>query len=563
MSALRQIWNWRSLALAGLAVVGVGSSPALAAPAADILIYGGPIYTAVDAAPRAEAILTHAGRIAYVGDLAMARAKAGPKVQQIDLHGAALFPGFTDSHAHLDGVGEREMTLNLEGSTSAAEVVQRLKAYLQTRLASAKPGDVVFGRGWIETGWPERRFLEAADLDSVAPNTPVLMERADGHAIVANSAAMRLVGLTDTTPAPFGGKIVKDATGRPTGMFVDNAMDLVRPILPKKDQDFVTRSLVTGMAVETRYGWTGVHFMSASWDDVVTLEALAQKGQAPLRVYAAVDRQYAPNLFASGPRDVADGRIVTRAIKLYADGALGSRGAALMTPYDDEPGALGLLLLKPEETRPLLAQAAAKGLQICTHAIGDRGNAVILDLYAEVLPKGNDLRWRIEHAQHLRPDDIQKFPRLGVIASMQPSHAIGDLHFAPQRLGQVRLEGAYAWNSLLKAGAVVTGGSDAPVERGDPMIEFYAAVARKDVKGFSGPGWRPEEALSRRDALRLFTVNAAYARFAEKELGTLEVGKRADFSAFSVDLMSAPEPDILKGHAVLTVVDGTVVYRAS
>ena len=234
-----------------------------------------------------------------------------------------------------------------------------------------------------------------------------------------------------------------------------------------------------------------------------------------------------------------------------------------MTPYDDEPGAMGLLLLKPEETRPLLAEAAAKGLQICTHAIGDRGNAVILDLYAEVLPKGNDLRWRIEHAQHLRPDDIQKFARLGVIASMQPSHAIGDLHFAPQRLGQVRLEGAYAWNSLLKAGAVVTGGSDAPVERGDPMIEFYAAVARKDLKGFSGPGWRPEEALSRRDALRLFTVNAAYARFAEKDLGTLEVGKRADLSAFSVDLMSAPEPDILKGHAVLTVVDGTVVYRAS
>ena len=545
------------LALALAAQLATGGGALAASAPASLLISGGPIYTANDAQPKVEAVVVKEGRIAYAGDLVGAKALTDGKTRRIDLKGAALFPGFTDSHAHLDGVGEREMTLNLEGSKSAAEVVARLKA----RIATAKPGEVVIGRGWIETGWPEGRFLSAADLDPVSPNNPVLMERADGHAIVANSAALKRAGVTAATKAPDGGAILKDKDGHLTGMFVDHAMALIEPVMPKRSHDYVIKTLTTGMAVENRYGWTGVHFMSASWEDVLALEDLDAKGQAPLRVYAAVDREYAPDLFKSGPRATADGRIVTRAVKLYADGALGSRGAALMTPYSDEPETVGLVLLKPDETRPLLAQAARQGIQICTHAIGDRGNAVILDLYGEVLNGSEDARWRIEHAQHLRSEDISRMARLKIIASMQPSHAIGDLHFAPNRLGEARLKGAYAWNSLEKAGVTVVGGSDAPVERGDPLIEFYAAVARKDLKGFSAPDWHPEEALSRHDALALFTKSAAFARFAEKDLGTLEVGKRADLTAFSVDLMQAPEADIPKGHAVLTVVDGTVVYE--
>jgi predicted amidohydrolase YtcJ len=278
-----------------------------------------------------------------------------------------------------------------------------------------------------------------------------------------------------------------------------------------------------------------------------------------------VDAEEAGPLLDGGPRVTPDGRITTRAIKLYMDGALGSRGAALFKPYADAPTISGTFVTPAEAMRPVLAKALAKGIQVSTHAIGDKGNATALDLYEEAFKAapavGAKARWRIEHAQILRPADIPRFNADHIIASMQPSHAIGDLHFAPARLGEARLRGAYAWRSILSRGGLVVGGSDAPVERGSPLIEFYAAVARKDLQGFSAPDWHPEEALSRVQALKLFTVNSAYARFAEDELGTIAVGKRADFSGFSVDLMTAPAADIPKGHAVLTVVDGQVVFE--
>ena len=547
-----------ALAVAGL-LAGSATAQAAGPAPADTVIWGGPVYTAEAAHPIAQAVAVRAGRIVFVGDREGARALVGPATRTIDLKGAALFPGFTDSHVHLDGVGERELTLNLEGSGSAAEVAARVKA----RVATAKPGELIFGRGWIETGWPEKRFLQASDIDAVAPDNPVILQRADGHAMTANSAALRLAGITTATPAPFGGAINKDPTGHLTGMLVDNAMALLEKVLPTESAEHRVQALKVGMAVENRYGWTGVHFMSAPWGDVLALEALAAKGEAPLRVYAAVDREDVDKLFASGPRTAGDGRVVTRAIKLYADGALGSRGAALWAPYSDDPPNTGLFRFKDEDTRSVLADAAAHGIQVCTHAIGDKANSRVLDLYAEALPKaGPDTRWRIEHAQIIRAVDISRFAKLGVVASMQPSHAIGDLHFAGARLGPDRLGDAYPWKSLRDAGAVIAGGSDAPVERGDPLIEFYGAVSRKDLKGQSGPGWHPEQALSRDEALRLFTSAAAYARFAERDLGSISPGKRADLTAFSVDLMTAPEADIPKGHAVLTMVDGQVVWQA-
>ena len=452
-------------------------------------------------------------------------------------------------------LGERELQLNLEGSKSAAEVVARLKAYLEAR----KPTGVVFGRGWIETGWPEGRFLERGDLDAVAPDQPVLLGRADGHAIVANSAALKAAGIDENTKAPAGGEILKDKAGKPTGMLVDNAMALVRRLQTAPTEADRRAAFDAAFKVEAAYGWTGVHSMSVAWDDVRLLETLNAEGRTPLRVYNAVDVGQAGPLLAEGPRKTGDGLIVTRAIKIYTDGALGSRGAALFEPYSDAPGTTGLILTPPDRMREAMVKAKAAGIQVAAHAIGDRGNASVLDLMAEQKPDG--LRWRIEHAQVVRPADLPRFRTLGVVASMQPSHAIGDLHFAPARLGDKRLDGAYAWETLIKSGAVVAGGSDAPVERGDPLIEFYAAVARKDLAGFSAPNWRPQEALSRAEALKLFTSNAAYARFSEGELGTIEVGRIADLSGFSVDLMTAPEAAIPKGHAVLTVVGGKVVYR--
>ena len=533
---------------------------AQAKPPADLVIWGGPIYTAVDAKPKVDAVAVSHGRIAFAGAKAGARALVGPKTRVIDLKGAALFPGFTDSHAHLDGIGERELTLNLEGSRSAAEVTARLKAYL----AANKPAGLVDGRGWIETGWPEGRFLQRSDIDAVAPDQPVLLHRADGHALTANTAALKAAGIDETTPAPAGGQILKGPDGKLTGMLVDNAMGLVTKLRHPPTEAERLAAFKAAFRVETAYGWTGVHSMSVAWADVPLLEAMAKRGEATLRVYNMVDFGQAGPLFASGPRATPDGRITTRGIKMYMDGALGSRGAALFTAYSDAPGLTGTLVTPPETMRPVLAQALAKGIQVSTHAIGDRGNATALDLYEAVFKAnpaaGKAARWRIEHAQILRPVDIPRFKADRVIASMQPSHAIGDLHFAPARLGKDRLKGAYAWKSLLDTGAVVVGGSDAPVERGAPLIEFYAAVARKDLNGFSNPDWHPEEKLSRAEALKLFTASAAYARFAENDLGTISVGKRADFSGFSVDLMAAPEAAIPKGHAVLTVVDGQVVY---
>jgi predicted amidohydrolase YtcJ len=547
----------RTIVLTFALTLAAGS--ARAAPA-DLVIWGGPIYTALDAKPKVEAVAVSAGKIAFVGDRAGAKALVGPKTQVIDLKGAALFPGFTDSHAHLREIGQRELTLNLEGSKSAAEVAQRLKAYITEH----RPSGIVEGQGWIETGWPEGRFLDRSDIDAVAPDVPVVLRRADGHAIAVNSAALKAAGIDEATPAPTGGQILKGPDGKLTGVLVDNAMRLVARLRHAPTVEEKLAAYRAAFKVETAYGWTGVHSMSVDWADVALLEKMDKDGEATLRVYNAVDYDQAGPLFEGGPRATADGRITTRAIKLYMDGALGSRGAMLFAPYSDAPTITGTFVTQPDVMRPVLAKALAKGIQVSTHAIGDKGNATALDLFEEAFKaapaKGAAARWRIEHAQIIRPADIPRFAADHVIASMQPSHAIGDFHFAPARLGEDRLKGAYAWKSLLNDGAVVVGGSDAPVERGAPLIEFYAAVARKDLQGFSAPNWHPEETLSRSEALKLFTSSAAYARFAEAELGTLSVGKRADLSGFSVDLMAAPVAEIPKGHAVLTVVDGKVVY---
>ena len=547
----------RTLALA-LLLAGVAST----SQAQNLIIHGGPIYTGVDGAQPAQQVTVVDGRITYVGPM---RLEQSPPDEYIDLKGAALFPGFTDGHAHLDGIGWRELTLNLEGSVSVAEAMARLTAW-----AEANPEGPIVGRGWIETHWPEARFLTAADLDAAAPGRIVLLSRSDGHAVVASSAALAAAGVTASTAAPSGGEILKGPDGQPTGLLVDAAESLVAGLMPQADPEALREAYRAGFRVEAAYGWTGVHFMSAPWRDIPLLEAMAEAGEAPLRIYNSVTPDGAAALIAGGPRSVADGRIITRAIKYYADGALGSRGAALFEPYADRPDTTGLMQITGEEIVPLYEAALRGGIQIATHAIGDRGNASVAEWYQQALntvpagdrPHGADVRWRIEHAQILRPSDYHWFKDLPIIASMQPSHAIGDLHFAPARLGDARLDGAYAWHSLVDMGVIVVGGSDAPVERGDPLIEFYAAVARADLEGFQGPDWRPGEAVDRATALKMFTLWPAYASFREDELGTIEVGKRADFTAFSVDLMTAPVADILNGRAVLTVVDGVVVHRA-
>jgi predicted amidohydrolase YtcJ len=540
------------------------SGAATAAETADTLYWNGPIYTADDANPQVEAVAVAKGRILFAGARKDAAKLKGPETKLVDLKGAAMYPGFTDAHAHLREVGERELTLNLDSAPSLAAVMAAVKDR-----AAAEPGNgLLFGRGWIETHWPEACYPTRQDIDAVVSDRPVILERADGHAVVANSKALALAGITRKTPVPEGGFINKDAKGEPNGMIVDNALPLIETLIPAPDDAYRARAFKAAFAYETSHGWTGVHYMSVPWADVVMLESFAKKGEAPLRVYNAVEPEYYPNLKHDGAHIASDGRIITRAVKFYMDGALGSRGAALLAKYSDADTE-GLVRMKKEDVLPIWEDALKRGIQITTHAIGDKGNRLVLDWYEEAfnaVPEKDRLtqppRWRVEHAQIVAADDIPRFAKLGVIPSMQPSHAIGDLDFAGKRLGSERLKEGYAWASLIKAGSIIPGGSDAPVEKGDPRIEFYAAVARKALDGHSGPDWHPEQAVDRATALKMFTVWPAYASFREKELGAIKPGMRADFTVFSKDLMTVPEPEILQAHALLTVLDGKEAFHA-
>jgi predicted amidohydrolase YtcJ len=537
-------------------------------PAADIVFKNGNVYTANDASPNAQAIAVKANQIVYVGTNEGAQVYVGNQTRVVDLKGRTVLPGFTDSHQHLSGVGFREMTLNLEGTTSLQDLLAKVKA----RVDQAKPGEWVTGRGWIETHWKPPVFPTRWDLDKVSPNNPVVLGRADGHGAVANSAAFKLAGIDKNTPNPFGGEISKDKqSGEPNGMLLDAAQGLVRRKVPPTTRADEERAVILGARRNVELGWTQIQDAGGGWNDVEIFRKLYANGDIKLRIYKSL---HGPS--ANATRLINEGaiigefqnRLTVRSIKVVSDGALGSRGAALLQPYSDMHDSSGFLTVKTEELRPMLLNALRKGIQVETHAIGDKANRFILDEYEAALNavpvaerKVADPRWRVEHAQIVNPADIPRFAKLGIIPSMQPSHAIGDLFFAPSRLGIERLKGSYAWESFIKSGVVVPGGSDAPVERGEPMIEFYAAVARKDPKGFSAEGWHPEEAVTRAQALKMFTIWPAYAAFEEKLRGTIEPGKLADFTILSAVIMKIPEAEILKTQCVMTVINGEIVFE--
>ena len=541
--------------------------PAAQVPPADLLFKNGNIYTVNDARPKAEAVAIQADRIVFVGSNGEAQKYVARNTRVIDLGGRTMVPGMTDAHHHLSGVGFREMTLNLEGINNLEDFLVKVKE----RVVQKKPGEWVTGRGWIETFWTPPVFPTRWDLDKVAPDNPVFLDRADGHGAVANSAALKIAGVDKSTPSPFGGEISRDKqSGEPNGMLLDAAQDLVQRHIPGTTAAEAERAIILGVNRDVALGWTQVQDPGGSYAEVALMEKLYEEGKIKLRIYKALSApgREADRLLSEGPIVGKYGNHLTvRALKLYADGSLGSRSAALLQPYSDKPDTSGFLTIKEEALQPVLQEALRKGIQIETHAIGDRGNRFILDQYEKAMnavPKAQwkikEPRWRVEHSQIVNPADIPRFAKLGIIPSMQASHAIGDLHFAPSRLGIARLSGAYAWQSFIKSGVAVPGGSDAPVERGEPMIEFYAAVARKDLKGFSGEGWHPEEAVSREQALRMFTVWPAYAAFEEKLRGSIEPGKLADFTVLSQDIMEIPETEILETRNEMTVIGGEIIY---
>ena len=435
-------------------------------------------------------------------------------------------------------------------------------------MSTKDAGEWIIGRGWIDKIWPEKRFPTRWDLDSFSPNNPVVLERADGHAMVVNSLVLKLAGIDKDTQDPQGGFIEKDQTGSPTGLLVDMAMNLIADLIPKLSRDDDKQAFIEGINRNVSLGWTQIHIPGGTFEDIAILNEIKSENNLLQRVYFMVsDGEPADRLLEMGPIIDPENFLTVRAIKMYADGALGSRGAALLEKYSDYDGK-GVFIFLKEETKPRLSKALKKGIQIGTHAIGDHGNRVVLDWYEEAFAqakKNKELlespRWRIEHSQNIKPVDQRRFVELDVIPSMQPSHAIGDLHFAVDRLGLERINDAYAWRNLIDQGLIIAGGTDAPVEIGDPRIEFYAAVARKDVDGYHGEGWNLDQRVSRLEALKMFTIWPAIASFEEDIKGTIEVGKLADFSVFDQDLMQIPELKILESKNILTVVGGRVVYQ--
>jgi predicted amidohydrolase YtcJ len=535
---------------------------------ADRIFTNGIVYTAHDSVPRAEAVAVRGGRVVFVGSSADARRYAGSNTEVIDLEGKTLVPGFVDAHYHLSGVGLREMTLNLEGTQSLDEFLARVKE----RVDGTPAGQWVVGRGWIETPWSPRRFPTRQDLDRVAPDHPVYLTRADGHAGVANSAALRIAGITRSTRPPSGGDILTDARGEPTGMLIDRAQGLVGAHLPDITEAERDSAYVIGVRRSLMLGWSQVQDAGSPWQDVARLRRLYEQGLLQARIYLSIrgPSESADSLLAHGAiLNEFDGRFTVRTIKTSLDGALGSRGALLLREYSDAPGTIGLLTQDLNRVRPMLREALRRGIQVEAHAIGDSANRLLLNEFEAAFRDVPDSargvrepRWRDEHTQIVDPADLPRFKQLGIIPSMQPSHAIGDLHFAPSRLGQDRLAGAYAWQTLIRDGNIIAGGSDAPVERGEPLIEFYGAVARKDLKGYSGEGWHPEEAMTRDQALKAFTLWPAYAAFEEGERGSIVVGKWADFTIFDKDIMTVSEAEILTARNMMTVVNGEVVFVA-
>lgn len=503
-----------------------------------------------------------AGRIvALGGDADRPELAAG---ESIDAQGRTVVPGLIDAHGHLMNLGYSLTRANLVGTTSKAEVIERLRAAEKTL-----PEDAwLLGRGWDQNDWPEKEFPTAADLDAAFPTRPVWLERIDGHASWGNSAALAAADRRfDGDWQPEGGHIER-RDGKATGVFVDEASKLVEAAIPLPSAELQATVFERALAEAVKFGLTGVHDAGVTLGELALYRRFADSGKLPLRITAMADgdKEALAALCAMGPYRHPAGRLQMRTVKLYVDGALGSRGAALHADYSDAPGNRGLFVTAPAALDAIVDKAAGCGIQIASHAIGDAGNARVLDSYARHLPqataRGEDLRWRIEHAQLVRLDDIPRFAKLGVIASMQPTHATSDMPWAEARVGAERLRGAYAWRRLLDAGARLALGSDFPVESVDPLLGLYAAIARQDAAGQPPGGWLPAQRLRADEALRGFTLDAAHAGFAEREVGSLLVGKRADFVLLSDDVLDGEASQLLKTRVLATYVDGAAVYEA-
>lgn len=548
-----------ALAAATLSCVHPMPSTGAAAKPPSVVFVARRVYTLEPRRPAVEALVMRGGMLTFAGSERDALAFAGPGAAVERWPGATIVPGLVDAHGHLASLGRALAVVSLDGTRSEGDAVERLG----TAPATARQGAWLLGRGWDQNDWNLARFPSRASLDARFPTTPVLLTRVDGHAVWVNSAALARAGIGAATADPPGGRILRDERGEPTGVLVDNAVDLVTAAVPPPSPEERRRRLKLALEACARVGLTGVHDAGTALEDLRILQEWDMLGALPLRVYAMADGQGADAEVYLGLGRIGGRRLEVRAVKLLADGALGSRGAALRAPYSDEPSQAGLMLLSPEQLRARAQDFAARGFQVAIHAIGDRANGVVLDVLAGLERERPGARHRVEHAQVLAPEDVPRFAAAGVIASMQPTHATSDMPWAEARLGPERLAGAYAWRSLLDAGARLAFGSDFPIESPNPLAGLFAARTRQDAHGQPPGGWRPEQRLSGEVALAGFTTGAAYAAFAEERRGRLAPGLDADFVVLDVDPVEGPPEALLGGRVLVTVVDGIDVYRAA
>jgi predicted amidohydrolase YtcJ len=529
-----------------------------------MLITNGRIYS-MDGDPRrsvVDTLVVRDGRVLFAGRRGEANGSAAEPV--LDIGGRAVLPGLVDGHAHLLRLARARLTLDAGGPGPEEEIARRVGV----AAARMGAGEWVIGGGWDQTRWPDQRFPTRASLDRAAPGTPVALLRVDGHATWASSAALGQAGITRTTPDPAGGRIVKDERGEPTGLLIDAAQRPVQDVQPSPSEAQFDSAVRDAIAECLAKGLTGIHEMGVDLPGLASYRRLVERGQFPFRNYAAVHGRSvdAWDYYRErGPEVIGDGQVTVRALKLLADGALGSRGAALHAPYCDDPGNTGLMLIPPEEIERLAREAASRGFQVCVHAIGDRANTMVLDVFARVLAgigSGPARRFRVEHAQVLADSDLGRFHALGVLPSMQPMHCVSDMRWAGDRLGAERLRRSYAWRSLLDTGVIIPGGSDFPVEDANPFHGLHAAVTRRPLTG-EDRAVDADQRMTRGEAVRAFTVWNAYASHQERDLGTLVPGRRADLVVLSHDVFTCPESAIKDVQPVLTMVGGQVVFARS
>jgi predicted amidohydrolase YtcJ len=550
--------------LIGLLPFFVAGQDNKAAAAPDVLVVNAHVITMDRAKPTAGAIAIQGETIVWVGSSEQAKKLFPATARVIDLHGATVLPGIIDAHTHLISLGESFLKLNLKDAPTQKQVIELVRQ----KAASAPPGEWILGWGWDEGKWSSP-YPTNKELNEAAPNNPVYLIGLHTFASWANKNALQIAGITKDTPDPDQGKIVRnEQTGEPSGVLLNRAQQLVDKHIPPMTVAQVKHALQLAAQECVRNGLTSVHEALVSRTMVQAFRELVSEGRMPVRVYAmldAADHVLANEWLERGPEIDPRHQLTIRAFKLFADGALGSRGAALLQPYSDAPQSRGVITTSEADIYQLTRSSLHRGFQVCTHAIGDRANRMVLNAYANAstdVPQARDPRLRVEHAQVLAPEDIPRFAKLGAIASMQPTHATSDMGWAERRLGPERIKGAYAWQSVLKTGVHLPLSSDFPGETMNPFYGMYAAITRQDAQGNPPSGWYPEQRLTLEEALRGYTIEGAYAEFEEKAKGSIEPGKLADLTVIKEDITKLAPKQILNIRVLRTFVSGRVVYDA-